>query len=445
MRYNPITCVWEVTMGCNMRCEHCGSSCKGPLPGELTTDEAFRLVDMMAKMNMSWVTLSGGEPLLRKDIYEIIQHFSDKGVDANVITNGWLIDKEIAGKLKKSNVSTVAISIDGPKEIHDRIRREGSFDQSKRAFEFLNEEGVYTASITTISRENIDYLDRIKRDLIDMGVKLWQVQLGLPMGNFANHKDWMISPYEIQPIIDFCYQTALEGKIRITPADCIGYYNSKLNSINYMGSLGIWEGCNAGLRSFGVLHNGDIVGCTSIRDKNFIEGNIREKSLIEIWEDPKSFSWRRNMIKSDLKGDCKLCRYGNECLGGCANTRITTQSSLNSENLYCSFNYLIKKLKNNLIKIYNVDLLFEKACNALRNERYQEAYLIFNRVLELDHGYKYVSILKSIAEYKCGDYKLDDIRSKKIFDKALSRLDINNIVESALKIHQKDVLKVGNV
>lgn len=445
MRYNPITCVWEVTMGCNMRCGHCGSSCKNPLPDELTTDEAFKLADMFGKMNISWVTLSGGEPLIRKDICQIIKYLSDRAIKTNIITNGWLLNKETARNLKKANISTVAISIDGPKEIHDRIRRSGSFDQSKRAFKILNEEGVYTGSITTISRENIDYLGRIKKDLIDMGVKLWQVQLGLPMGNFIEHKNWMISPSEIQPIIDFCYQTALEGEIRITPADCIGYYNSKLNSINYMENIGNWEGCNAGIRSFGVLHNGDIVGCTSIRDKNFIEGNIKKRSLMEIWEDPKSFSWRRNMTKYNLKGNCKICRYGSECLGGCPNTRITTQKSLESENLYCSFNYLIKKLKNKLEKIYNTDILFEKGCNALNNERYQEAYLIFNRVLALDHGYKYVSILKSIAEYKCGDYKLDDTKSKEIFDRALSHLDINNIVESALKIHQKNELKVENV
>ena len=94
MKYQPITCVWEVTMGCNMRCGHCGSSCAEPLPEELTTSEALHLCDQIAGLGLKWITLSGGEPLTRKDITLLIQRLSQKGVSVNIITNGWLLDQE---------------------------------------------------------------------------------------------------------------------------------------------------------------------------------------------------------------------------------------------------------------------------------------------------------------------------------------------------------------
>lgn len=113
MKYQPITCVWEVTMGCNMHCGHCGSSCANPLDGELTTEEALDLCDQIAKLGLKWVTLSGGEPLTRPDTPELVKRLSSQGVSVNIITNGWLLDKAMVERLKDNGIATVAISIDG--------------------------------------------------------------------------------------------------------------------------------------------------------------------------------------------------------------------------------------------------------------------------------------------------------------------------------------------
>ena len=384
MKYQPVTCVWEVTMGCNMRCGHCGSACKNALPDELTTEEAFRLIDMLIDLKLNWVTLSGGEPLTRKDLPLLVDRLNKGGVNANVITNGWNITENLVKDLKQAGVSTVAISIDGDKDTHDKIRRKGAFERAKKSFEILKSQGMYTASITTVSKQNIHLLDKIKKELISMGVDMWQVQIGLPMGNFSKHEDWMLDPCQMKDIIDFCYNTYLEGKIEMFPADCIGYFNDKFSFINNM-KFGGWDGCHAGIHSFGVLHNGDIVGCTSIRDKNFVEGNIRERSLRSIWEDPNSFSWRRNFKKSNLTGDCAKCRYGDECLGGCFNSRITTQGSIYSENLYCSFNNLMKEFRNKLKQFNEKDMLFNKAYECVESGSYQEAQLLMERIIELNN------------------------------------------------------------
>lgn len=445
MKYTPITCVWEVTMGCNMRCGHCGSSCEKPLIDELNTEEALKLADMIADLKLSWITLSGGEPLIRKDIFDIVKRLTSQGVATNIITNGWMIDENVARRLKETHISTTAISIDGPEIIHDKIRKPGAFARAKRSFELLKQQGIYTAAITTVSKENINHLNEIKQNLLDMKVKMWQIQLGLPMGNFKDHSDWLLEPNQMQSIVDFCYETALEGKMAIIPADCIGYYNPKLSVVHAMSELGVWDGCNAGINSFGILHNGDILGCTSIRDRRFIEGNIKSRSLKEIWNDPHSFSWRRGFTRSDLSGDCKSCRYADGCLGGCFNTRLTTKGSFYCENLYCTFNHLIKKLKVKLSKIYDTSLIFEKACTSLTSARYQQALLLFERVLQLDKDYKYAVLLKSIAEYKCGIYKFKSGSRHRIFEDFLENLNIDNIAKIAREYNSSYLLKAENI
>jgi radical SAM protein with 4Fe4S-binding SPASM domain len=375
-------------MGCNMNCGHCGSSCKYPLPGELTSAEALSFVDMCVDMNLKWVTLSGGEPLTRSDICSIIKYCKQKGLAANIITNGWLMTDDLAKKLKSSGVSTVAISLDGTEEVHDKIRKKGSFERIKNAFHILKKYDIFTASITTISNLNIALLGEIKDFLISMGVDVWQLQIGLPMGNFSKHPDWLIKPDKIIDIIDFCYDAAVEGKIGICLADCMGYYSRKQIEIDkiYLRSKNIplWDGCHAGIRSFGMLHNGDILGCTSIRDKKFIEGNIREKTLREIWESPDTFLWRRNFTKEMLDGNCKVCKYSKKCLGGCTNTRLAINKDINSDNKYCTHSILMDKFRNQLASRVDSENILNHAKNMINQKCYQEANLSLDRLIELE-------------------------------------------------------------
>ena len=404
----PITAVWEITMGCNMRCGHCGSSCEGKLPDELTTDEALSLIDQIADLKLHWITLSGGEPLMREDLPQLVRKFVSRGVVVNIITNGWFIDEKIACELKASGVSTVAISIDGTEEIHDNIRMKGSFKRIKEAINHLKHADVNVGAVTTISNQNIDVLSELRRQLIDMGVNLWQVQIGMPMGNFKDRPEWVCGPEKIDEIIDFCYDTWLDGEIVIRPADCVGYYSEKEMQIRQRVEAGgsIWNGCNAGLRNFGILQNGDILGCTSIRDKSFIEGNIREKPLIDIWNNPDGFAWRRKAKKEELAGDCALCLYGSRCLGGCPNVRLTMNDDMNSENLYCSYNLALKGLREGLCEETDFDRLITQAEQSIRNKDFQTSAFFTERALELAPENQRALAIKGFAEFMCGNYSL---------------------------------------
>lgn len=411
MKYQPITCVWEVTMGCNMRCGHCGSSCAEPLEGELTTEEALDLCDQIARLGLRWVTLSGGEPLIRNDITELVKRLSDQGVSVNMITNGLLLDRAMAERLKESGIATLAISIDGTREIHDEIRKKGAFDNARKSFQYMTELGIKSGVVTTITNKNIDILGELKEELIRMGVKTWQVQIGLPMGNLKEKPDWLLAPERVTDIIDFCYETAKEGRIKIYPADCIGYYTKKeleVKKISYETDMvSLWDGCNAGIRGFGILHDGRILGCTSIREEEFIEKkSIRESTLRDIWENENAFAWRRKFKKEDLDGDCKSCVYGSKCLGGCPNTRLTMNGSINSENQYCAYNLKLKEMKKKQQEITNKEGLFEKAEGLIKLGIYQEAAIILKRLLELEPENERALVVKAYTEYMCGNYEI---------------------------------------
>ena len=119
-------------------------------------------------------------------------------------------------------------------------------------------------AVTKLTKANLPVLGELKEELIRIGADSWQVRLGLPMGNLKERPDWVLDPEQIQEVIDFCYEMAREGRIKIFPADCIGYYLKKemeTRRISFNADhASPWSGCSAGVYSFGILHNGEILG-----------------------------------------------------------------------------------------------------------------------------------------------------------------------------------------
>lgn len=310
------TAVWEITMGCNMRCKHCGSSCAEALPDELNTSEALEVCDQLKDLGLKVITLSGGEPTTRSDWHIIAKRLVDNGIITSIITNGWLIDENFIHNAITSGIRSVCLSIDGLEKTHDFIRRSGSLNKSIKALKELRKNNISTSVITSINKENICELEELYQLLIVL-------------------------------------------------ADCIGYYSNKDIKVNenFLNDNWSWTGCGAGKHVIGILHNGDIVACTSIRDKTLVAGNIREKSLKSIWESPDSFKWNRNFDSSKLKGFCRECRY---CING----------SFESENRYCAYNVEMKKWKKyleSLNDISEIDNVIEKAAALKHQDLYKIA------------------------------------------------------------------------
>jgi len=346
-------------MGCNMRCKHCGSSCSTALPGELTTGEALSLCEEIGELGLQWVTLSGGEPTTRSDWPLIAARLKENGVIPNIITNGWLFDEQILKQAINAKVGTIAFSVDGLQETHDFTRREGSFARTMQAIELCRRRGMDVTAITTINKMNLGELKDLKQQLVLQGVRGWQVQMGFPMGNMAEHRSMVIEPGDIDSVIDLAYQCMVDSSIEVMLGDCIGYFNLKEIEIFKRRCKGTYsrQGCTAGKYTFGILHNGDVLGCTSIRDKEFIEGNIRNTSLKEIWENSVNFNWNRNMKKENLEGFCQKCRFGDRCLGGCSNAKLTTGGSVYAENRYCSYHHANKKRIKHFKRLHTGELI----------------------------------------------------------------------------------------
>lgn len=250
--YHPQICVWELTMGCNMRCKHCGSKCTEPFENELSTEEAIYLCEQLGKLGIKYTTLTGGEPTTRKDLCTIIKKLRENGVIPNIITNGWLIDDEFLDQIIESGIGTFAVSIDGLIDTHDYMRRSNSYNRSMKLLDLLDKKKVYSAVITTVNKRNINELNELYNILVEKKVKMWQIQMAIPMGSFEEQKDLLIDPEQIDDILDFICKTSKEGRIVVYPGDCIGYYTKSEMAVAqelHDGSSVIWQGCPAGKKA----------------------------------------------------------------------------------------------------------------------------------------------------------------------------------------------------
>jgi radical SAM protein with 4Fe4S-binding SPASM domain len=425
MEYRPITAVWEITMGCNMRCKHCGSSCESPLQGELTTEEALKLCDDLGQLGFEWITLAGGEPTTRKDWNLIAKRLNENNIVPNMITNGWLLNEETIDKAIDAGINTIAISTDGLENTHDLIRKKGSFNKIISALDLLKNKNINYSIITTINSVNINELEELKSIFIEKGVMGWQLQLGLPMGNMSKNSELVAKPSDVDIVIDFAHKAMLEDKIDIQLADCIGYFNIKEIEVrNHSSKTDVyeWNGCGAGKYSLGILHNGDILGCTSVRNREFIEGNIKTKNIKEIWENPDSFSWNRKMKKEQLNGLCKKCKYGARCLGGCSNTRLTHGGSMYAENKFCSYNFALSKAKNQFDKIESIEELYSKAKKFIERGNLQLAEIALSKAIE--KGYQNEDILKL---YGYTNFMLENYEDSKIANERLFSINPEDV------------------
>ncbi|MBF0442862.1 MAG: SPASM domain-containing protein, partial [Oligoflexales bacterium] len=337
------------------------------------------------KTGVEYITLSGGEPLMRDDWPLIAETLSKSGVIPNMISNGWFFTDDIAQKAKQANISNIAISIDGLRDSHDYLRRIGSFDRALFALEIMKKYSLPSSVVTTINKRNLSQLDEMLVLFEKNGIYSWQLQIGSPMGNLTDHPDLVIEPSDIQTIIDFAHRQAGKTKVTIHLADCIGYYTQKESEIRAAcyrcsSEVSIWQGCHAGIRSFGIRANGDIIGCTSIRDTGFIEGNIRQRSFTDIWNDPKSFSWNRDFSPSDLSGFCGRCQYGFLCRAGCSVTKMTTSHTIR-ENTYCVFRVEMEKIARST-PILSSDQMLSLARKYIEENDYQGAEVVLFKALE---------------------------------------------------------------
>jgi len=311
----PFIVGWELTLACNLRCSHCGSSAGLARPDELSLAEAISLCDQFPALLVQEVNFTGGEPLLRPDWFDIAVHLREIGITTKMITNGLTLTPDTINSLVNAGMASIGVSMDRLEKNHDRIRDSpGLFRQVTSGIENLIKANLPVTVLTTVNTVNISEMPAMYDYLLSLGVRHWQIQPIFPLGRVREmpHLQLTHSTYmSFGEFVSQYSQRAAENGMELLSGDSLGYFT------DYDTRSPPWRGCPAGIFSCGITSDGKVKGCLSMPD-NVSEGDLREKDLWEIWFDPESFQYNRNYSMNMLGENCQDCDKADLCQGGCS-------------------------------------------------------------------------------------------------------------------------------
>jgi heme b synthase len=333
---------WESTQACNLVCRHCRASAqREPSPDELTTAEVKTLIDQIAAMSRSIFVISGGEPLMREDIFEIASYATEQGLRTAISPNGTLITPETVLRMHDAGIKRVSVSIDGscPKR-HDGIRGvAGAFDGAVRGVDHCREGELPFQINTTVMRQNVDDLERIRDLTVSLGAAAWHVFMLVPTGR--GKIDDELTPEGYERLLNWIYDAALESPIPIrvtcgpqfmrlvltrkgeseTPPNLVG----RERGLDRMS-----RGCLAGQGYCFVSHRGEVFPCGYLP---VLAGSVREASFETIYRESPVFQRLRDL--RELEGKCAECAFVHRC-GGCRARAYSLTGDYMAEEPYCT-------------------------------------------------------------------------------------------------------------
>lgn len=342
--FTPRLIFWEMTTACNLKCIHCRAC---PVdqrsPEDLTTQEGKAILDEIASFASPAVVLSGGEPLVRPDVFEIASYGTSKGLRMLLATNGTLVTPEVANEIVKAGIQRVSVSIDGATaSTHDSFRRiDGAFQQAWRGIDNLKAAGVSFQINTAVSKHNIDEIPQILDLAVKSGAAALHLFLLVPTGCGKEIADSeMIDPQEYERVLNWFYDRSKDVGIGLKATCAPHYYRimrqrakedgTKIQA-NPHGHDAITKGCLAGSAVCFISHKGEVYPCGYL---TVSAGNIRQTSFKEIWEDAEVFKALRN--EDNLEGKCGVCEYRRVCMGCRARAYAYTGNYLAPEP-YCVY------------------------------------------------------------------------------------------------------------
>jgi len=302
---------WECTLRCDLKCRHCGSDCKMQSESkDMPKADFLRVLDSIARKtdpHKVFVIITGGEPLMRKDLEECAKAIYDKGFPWGMVTNGLHLTPQRWISLQRAGIHAMTISLDGLEEDHNWMRgNEQSFQMVSKAIDMLVARKDFLFDIVTcVNRRNYAKLNDIKEFLISKGVKRWRLFTVFPVGRAAQDPDMKLTSEEFRGVFEFIKGTREEGRIRVDYG-CEGFLG------NYEGEVrNRFFSCQAGISVGSVMADGSIAACASIRS-DYNQGNIYEDDFMEVWEHRYAPYRNREWMR---KGECKDCSYFRYCQG----------------------------------------------------------------------------------------------------------------------------------
>ncbi len=347
---------WETTIKCNLTCAHCRrlESDESAFK-DLTTAQAKDLIAQLAELGkkqpmMPVLVFSGGEPLCRDDLFELVSQAKAAGITPALATNGTLVNATVAKQIRDSAIVRVAVSLDGATaEVHDKLRQlEGSFEKALQGIKCLREEEIPTQINITLTKHNAGQLEDIYELAKSLGAVAVHIFMLVPVGcgQVLAETD-MLSPeqYE-QKMLEICRldsRSELQMKVTCGPhyeriIRQQGLYQARKKTSHVSGSVpgrnghgGASRGCLAGLGVLFVGHQGDVFPCGYLP----IEcGNVLKQKLAEIWYNNEDLARMRN--SSSLEGKCGVCGYRDVC-GGCRARAYAATGNYMAEEPFCAY------------------------------------------------------------------------------------------------------------
>ena len=333
----PLSILWEVTHACNLACRHCLSACGEPHPRELTTAEALALIDDMARLRIFTVTLGGGEPLMRPDLWLLLERITGHGMCARLSTNGWAVTPETIRRLEGLNVFTVQVSVDGPAAVHDRLRgRPGSFERATGALRLFREAGCATMMTTAASAANLGEAAALLRLAAELGVTAYKMASSVPLGRAKRNRAWLgLGPREVRYLaMEVAEQARALGVEEMLQVD--GLYPWLLDPEPDGGPADVppGPGCSAGVSELVVSYDGRVFPCPYMR--RTVVGDLRRTDLEEIWQRGPGLAALREFDARQIEGRCGSCGHlGRSCHGGCRGAALAAHGRLYGADPFC--------------------------------------------------------------------------------------------------------------
>ena len=312
--------VWRCTRRCVGSCLYCSYNPEKVDTTEVGTKEGFCIVDQIYDFGAPWFGISGGEPLIREDIFEIIEYARKIGLEVSLITSGFVFDEKRYNGLVRNEVHT-AVSIDGPKEANDAVRGHGSYDKAFYALKKLSEAGLLDCIVVTMNKYNLKHLEYPIRLGADYGARMVVFHNLVPVGRAqANIEELAPTAEEYEWALNNLYDLSkkYEGKVHVN-VYCPFYARivRQKNPFDFWDwfTKGFLGKCTIGGNYIGITENGDFRPCGF--NEGYRLGNIRDKTLKECWEELQNSAFHlRLRDKRNLKGKCGVCEYREIC-GGC--------------------------------------------------------------------------------------------------------------------------------
>jgi len=351
----PFLIVWNFTKQCNLRCKHCYENAgPTPAPDELTTEEAKQAIDELADAGVVALSFSGGEPLIRKDFFEVAKYAADKEFYVSVASNGTLITEKAAQRMKEIGVQYVEVSLDGFEKTHDEFRGiQGAWKRTVEGIKNCVKVGLDTCVATTATHYDLKEIPRLAEFVEkDLSAKRFIVFNFIPVSRGKQIVSQDLAPKEREELLDFLYSKLIDNSCKLDtfstapqyavtsfkfafgPAVATHFTNKAAIEMLRGRTKSLTEfigGCGAGRLYCGMEPNGDIEPCVFIPIKI---GNIREQRLVDIWRNSPILKQIRN--RDAFKG-CGECEYKYIC-GGCRARAYAYFNDLQGADPGCSIN-----------------------------------------------------------------------------------------------------------